>query len=259
VEKNRPNAVIEQIYKHASVRNYLSDPVPDEMIEEIVAAGQRASTSSNLQTYSVVVSKNQSQREQLQALCNNQLHISQAPVFLTWCADTSRMDRVTKARGYPHESEYMENFLMAAVDAAIAMQNAVLAAESLGLGMCYIGGIREQPLKIVKLLGLPKLVFPISGMTLGYPAQEAQIRPRLPLKAILHWEKYDTQHEVESLKAYDAAMIDTGIYDGRQVPILGKEGETEDYSWREHSARRASKATRINLRKELEEQGFLLK
>jgi FMN reductase (NADPH) len=253
------NPVIEQIYQHASVRNFKSDPIPDELIKEIVAAGQRASTSSNMQTYSVVVTKDENQRLEMQVLCNHQKHISQAPVFLTWCADVSRLDRITQARGYPHASEYTEHFLIAAVDAAIAMQNAALAAESIGLGMCYIGAIRNYPLEVIKLLGLPKLVFPISGMTLGWPAGEAMIRPRLPLNAILHWEKYDTSQEDEALEVYDTAMIDTRIYRGRQVPVPGKVGEMEDYSWQEHSARRGSKPTRINLKSELQEQGFCLK
>ena len=255
----RENPVLELIYQHASVRDYKTDPIPKDMIRKVVAAGQRASTSSNLQTYSVVVTLDKTKRKRLQDLCNHQKHISQAPVFLTWCADLSRMDRIAYERDYEHISSYVENFLVAAVDAALAMQNAALAAESLGLGICYIGGIRNNPLEVVKLLELPKLVFPISGMTLGYPASEAMIRPRLPLEAVLHWEKYDPTSESEFLKAYDEAMVATGIYEGRQVPVPGRNGEVENYSWQEHSARRASKSTRINLRKELEEQGFLLK
>jgi len=258
VENKEMNSVIELIYRHASVRDYKTDPIPADMIREVVAAGQRASTSSNLQTYSVVVTQDLTKRKRLQELCNHQEHISQAPVFLTWCADISRMDRIASVRGYDHISDNVENFLMAAVDAALAMQNTALAAESLGLGICYIGGIRNQPLEVVKLLELPKLVFPISGMTLGYPASEAMIRPRLPLEAILHWEKYDSKHEPEALKAYDQAMLATDIYKGRQIKVSGGENETEEYSWQEHTARRASKRTRTNLKKELEEQGFQL-
>ena len=250
---------IKQINLHYSVRKYKTDPVSDEMIESIVAAGQRASTSSNLQTYSVVVVREMERRQRLQELCGNQSHITQAPVFMVWCADQSRLDRVCQARGYQAVNEYVEDFLVAAVDATLAMQNASVAAESFGLGMCYIGGIRNYPDEIIKLLNLPPLVFPISGMTLGWPDTDPFIRPRLPLKAILHWERYDISGENQILADYDRAMIQTGIYRGRQVPTPGVAGEVEDYSWQEHSARRSSKATRTNMRSILEDQRFPLK
>ena len=124
---------IELIHKHGSVRNYKTDPLDREIIETIVHAGQKAATSSNLQLYSVVVTQELTERQMLQEWCGNQRHISQAPVFLTWCADLSRMDRICSNRNYPHQSGYVENFLLASVDASIAAQNAGLAAESIGL------------------------------------------------------------------------------------------------------------------------------
>jgi FMN reductase (NADPH) len=128
----------------------------------------------------------------------------------------------------------------------------------LGLGICYIGGIRNHPEEVIELLGLPLLTFPLSGMTLGWPAAEPFIRPRLPLEAVLHWEEYDLSGEEEALDAYDRAMIETGIYRDRQVPVPGAEGETEAYGWMEHSARRASRAVRTHLRHVLQKQGFAL-
>jgi FMN reductase (NADPH) len=247
---------IEQIYAHYSVRRYKPDPVPRETVEAVVAAGQRASTSSNLQTYSVVAVVNEGKRQRLADLCGGQRQIRQAPVFMAWCADLNRLDRVCHMRGYQQITGYLESFLVSAVDAALAMQNAALAAESLGLGMCYIGAIRNQPEEVIELLELPPLVFPISGMTLGWPAAEPFIRPRLPLEAILHWECYDPAGEEAALQAYDQAMVETGIYRGRQVPVPGVEGEVEDYGWLEHSARRASRAVRTGLRGVLEQQGF---
>ena len=122
---------IEQIYAHFSVRSYKPDPVPCEMIETIVAAGQRASSSSNLQTYSVVAVMDHARKARLCKLCGDQEHIEQAPVFLAWCADLSRLERVCQARGYEQVSEYIENFLIAAVDASLAMQNAALAGDVL--------------------------------------------------------------------------------------------------------------------------------
>ncbi len=247
---------IEQIYRHASVRAYRPDQVGTDLIETVVAAGQRSSTSSNLQTYSVVAVRDAEIRVRLAELCGNQKHIIQAPVFLAWCADLGRLDRVCQLRGYQQVTSFLESFLVATVDAAIAMQTAAVAAESLGLGMCYIGAIRNQPEQVIELLGLPRLVFPISGMTLGWPAVEPFIRPRLPLRAILHWERYDLSEEAQALEEYDRAMVETGIYKGRQVPAPGRKAEMEAYGWLEHSARRASRPIRTALRQVLEQRGF---
>ncbi len=247
---------IEQIFRHASVRQYRPDPVSVGMVELVVAAGQRSSTSSNLQTYSIVAITDADKKARIAELIGNQRQILQAPVFLVWCADLSRLDRVCDLRGHRQVTAYVESFLVAAVDAAIAMQTAALAAESLGLGMCYIGAIRNQPREVISLLQLPRLVFPISGMTLGWPAVEPPIRPRLPLEAVLHWECYDSSQEAGALEAYDQTMIETGIYRGRQVEAPGRGGREEDYGWLEHSARRASTPVRTDLRRVLQEQGF---
>jgi FMN reductase (NADPH) len=247
---------IELAHRHYSVRDYKSDPVPVEMVKSIVAAAQRTSTSSNLQTYSIVAVADEEKRRRLSELCGNQKQIVQAPVFLAWCADLSRLSRVCQMRGYEQVTDHVESFLVAAVDAVIAAQTAALAAESLGLGICYIGSIRNHPREVIELLALPHLVFPVTGLTLGWPASRPFLRPRLSLEAMLHWERYDPQADAEALVDYDQAMIDTGIYKGRQVAVPGVEGEMEDYGWLEHSARRASLGLRSHLRAVLRDQGF---
>ena len=249
------NPTLDLIHVHASVRHYKPDPLPDAMIEAIVAAGQHASTSSNLQQYSVVAVTDAARREALAHLCGDQKHILEAPLFLAWCADLARLDGICQSHGYTQVTSYVENLLVAAVDVGIAAQNAALAAESLGLGICYIGYIRNNPEEIIRLLELPRLVFPITGMTVGWPSKPHHLRPRLPLQAVLHRERY-TPIDESALCAYDRAMQATGIYRGRQVPVPGKSGEMEGYGWLEHSARRVSLAERTGLRQALEKQGF---
>jgi len=251
-------ATMEVIHRHASVRSYKSDQVAKELVEEIVVAGQRASTSSNMQCYSVVAVSDSMKREKLAKLCGNQKHIRQAPIFLAWCADLSRLERVCERRGYKQVSKNVESFLVSAVDVALAMQNATLAAESLGLGMCYIGAIRNHPLDVIELLELPSLVFPISGMTLGWPSIAPKLRPRLPLGAVLHWERYESQGEEALIREYDTSMKATGIYDGRQIKSNSGKDSGEGYSWSEHTARRVSRSVRVNLKQELADRGFLL-
>jgi len=247
---------IELIYKHGSVRQYKTNPVSDALIEEIVAAGQRASTSSNLQTYSVVATTDSSKINQIQEITGGQKHISQAPVFLLWCADFSRLKRTCFHQGYQINADYLENFLVGTVDAAIASQTAGLAAESLGLGFCYIGAIRNHPRQVSRLFQLPELVFPVFGMTLGWPVKAPLIRPRLPLEAVLHREIYQ-QDDLALLKEFDQAMIDTGIYENRQVDR--QDQEPAEYGWMEHSARRMSKPSRPELKDTIIESGFSLK
>lgn len=252
------NETLDLIKRHASVREFRPDPVPPSMVEEIISAAQHTSTSSNLQLWSVIAVTDLELKARLAELAANQAFIVSAPVFLIWYADLSRLDRVAELRGYTQVTEHVESFLVAAVDTAIAAQSAALAAESMDLGVCYVGAVRNQPAEIIAALGLPRLTFPIAGMALGYPIRRPLAKPRLPLRAVLHWQRYDGSGEDAALIAYDRIMAATGIYDGRQVPVPGKPGMTEDYGWLEHSARRASKAVRTHLRKVLEDQGFKL-
>ena len=252
------SATLDLIHAHGSVRRYKPDPLPASLVETIVAAGQRASTSSNKQTYSIIATADEEKRLALMEIAGGQIQVQQAPLFLTFCADRTRLDKVCELRGYKQDFSTLESFLIAAVDAALVAQNIALAAESLGLGICYIGAIRNNTAAVIELLKLPKGVFPITGMTIGYPLHPPRIRPRLPQEAILHWESYNPNQD-EALLAYDKKMIETGIYKNRQVPIAGKEGEMEAYGWMEHTARRVSAPSRQNLRAEVEKQGFELK
>ncbi len=250
--------VIDQIHRHASVRDYTDAPISRETVESIISAGQRAATSSNMQAFAVIAVIDPETKSAVAHLCGDQRHIVAAPVFLAWCADLSKLDRAGELRGLPRHHEYVENFLVAAVDAVLAAQNATLAAESLGLGTCYIGGIRNDPLGIVDLLHLPKLMFPITGMTLGWPRKPGTRRPRLPIEGVLHWDHYEAARVDTALLKYDQEMAATGIYNHRQVPAPGRSGQMEEYSWLEHSARRIAQPARAGLREALHEQGFML-
>lgn len=251
------NPTLNQIHKHASIRHYKPDPVPASTIESIIKAGQRASTSSNLQLYSVVAVTQAEKRKALTAIAETQDFIFEAPVLLVWCADLARLDRACQLQQTEQVVKYTDNFLLAAVDACLAAQNAALAAESMGLGMCYIGALRKNTRKVIHLLRLPRLVFPLFGMTLGWPEMSSWKKPRLPVKAVLHWEEYNPDQD-SLLREYDQTMEATGIYKGRQTPHPGREEEMEHYGWLEHSARRASSNPRTDIRQVLEEQGFSL-
>ncbi len=251
------NSTLELIHRHGSVRRFRGDPVSHASVEQIVAAAQRASSSSNLQAYSVVATTAREPIRQIAALCQQEW-IEAAPVFLTWCADLNRLDAVCEERHYRQVTRHVESFLIAAIDAALAAQTAALAAESVGLGICYIGSIRNDAAAMIRVLDLPRLVFPVVGMTVGWPDRPPMIRPRLPLDAVLRWETYGgAGHDRELLLAYDAAMRESGIYNDRHLPSpTGSEVSADEYGWMEHSARRVACAVREDLRDVLAGQGF---
>ena len=129
-----------------------------------MAAAQSAATSSNMQVWSVVSTTDPNKKKELAKIAGGQKHIEQCPLFLVWLADLSRNERLGNEEGVEMVvNPYVETFLVAAIDAALAAQNAVVAAESLGLSTVYIGAMRNNPEKVCELFNLPSMVFPVSG------------------------------------------------------------------------------------------------
>jgi FMN reductase (NADPH) len=225
------------------------------MLEAILSSAQMASTSSYLQHYSVVVVSDRDRKDRLAEVCGNQEHIRQCPIFLVLCADLHRLRRVCQREGTQIQTGYIESFLVAAVDTALLAQNVALAAESLGLGIVFIGGIRNNPAEVVAELALPDLVFPVTGMCLGYPAVDPPTKPRLPLPAVMHRERYQTEEMDTHLDEFDEAVA--GIEMFRYVET----GEV--YGWMARAARRVAhtdpKRLRVDVGRVLREQGFGLK
>jgi len=201
--------VIDSLLQHRSVRAYLPDALPPGTLETLVAAAQSAATSSNLQTWSVVAVEDPARKSRLAAFAHGQKHIEQAPLFLLWIADLSRATRL----GVSHSRtiatvDYLETFLVAVIDAAIAAQNAIAAAESLGLGTVYIGAMRNHPVEVAAEIGLPPGAMAVFGLCVGIPdpAMPAAIKPRLPQDTVLHHERYDATQESTQIAAYDAHL-----------------------------------------------------
>lgn len=143
-------------------------------------------------------------------LSGQQQHVAEAPEFLVWCADLSRIQTAISGRLDEHNDniELTENFIVSTVDAALAAQNSAIAAESMGLGILYVGGIRNDITTVSKLLQLPRYVYPLFGLCIGYPAEAPLLRPRLPLDAVLHENSYDNEKQLSAIQQYDQEMID---------------------------------------------------
>lgn len=205
------NQVLDVMLNHKTVRRFLNTPVSDDVLRTLVAAASSAPTSSNLQTWSVVAVRDPARIAKLAELSNKQKFITTAPLFLCWLADLSRLERLGERRGQAMEAlPYLEMYQTAALDAAFAAQNVVVAAESLGLGTCYIGGLRTNPPAVAEVLNLPRNVVAVYGMCVGTPdpAAVTEVKPRLPQSAVLHLETYDAGNEAEVVPAYDQAMLD---------------------------------------------------
>ncbi|WP_018751195.1 NADPH-dependent oxidoreductase [Paenibacillus sanguinis] len=258
------NPVIDQLVRHKSVRSFEPGrPLEEGVIETMLTAAQSAPNSSNFQSWSVIVIEDQERKAQLMQLCDNQAFIGESSVFLVFCADASRHKYVTDRQGYPFNSDYLELLLVSSFDSMLAVQNASTAAESLGLGCCMVGAIRNKAREVAKLLKLPPLCYATVGLAVGYPARDTKVKPRLPQQVIVHREEYSTAVLEEGIQAYDAKMANTGIYEGRRIHIPGvtPEVEPEHYGWIEHTARRMARGNdfRRDLAPFLTEHGFTLK
>jgi FMN reductase (NADPH) len=200
------NETIALQLKHRSIRKFTNDPIPAEQKAAIIQAAQHAATSSNMQAYSIIGVTDSAMRQELAAFAGNQAYIMECPWFLVFCADLYRYETAVHLHTSAEVTGNVENFLVASVDAALAAQNAAIAAESLGLGIVYIGGLRNRPAEVSRLLQLPKLVYPVFGMCLGVPDQEPLPRPRLPQAAVYHENTYSVEGCKEGIAAYDEAI-----------------------------------------------------
>jgi nitroreductase len=200
------NEVLETIINHRSVRGFRTDALPEGTLELLVAAAQSASTSSNLQVWSVVAVQKPEHKARLARLAGNQQFIRDAPLLLVWLADLARLNGIAADRQLQAEgTQFTEAFILGIVDATLAAQSALIAAESLGLGAVYIGAMRNHPEQVAAELGLPPGVFAVFGMSVGWPdpAKASGIKPRLPQRVVLHREIYDADPKREAINQYN--------------------------------------------------------
>lgn len=200
-------SVLQQIHKHRSIRKYKPDPIPDELLMDILEAGLRTSSSGNMQSYSVIVTRDDHLRQQLYQAHMQQKMVLAAPVFLTFCADFHRMRRWLDLRDAPDNFDNFFSFMVAAIDAVLASQTTALAAESRGLGICYLGSTFANAGRIGEILELPPNVVPVVGFSLGYPAEDPELRDRLPITGIVHDNVYHSYTDQEILNIYQDREI----------------------------------------------------
>jgi nitroreductase len=214
---------------HRSVRAFTEQPVADDELTAMIAAAQSASTSSNLQSWSVVAVRDSERKARLAALAGEQLFIVRAPLFLVWLADLGRARRLAERHVRPLDgTDYLESTLLSFIDVALAAQNAVIAAESLGLGAVFVGAIRNHPQAVAAELELPPNTVAAFGLAVGTPdpGERAAIKPRLPQAAVLHLERYDAAAADAHIATYDERLSGYnarfGLSGGWSERVLGR-------------------------------------
>jgi len=201
----RQSPVIAQQLAHRSVRSFTDEPIEPDLLETLVRCGQAAASSSFIQAYSVVRVSRPAVRRAIAQAAGGQPWIARAAEFLVFCADLRRVDAACRRADRGPIEGYAEHGLAAIVDVGLMAQNVLLAAESVGLGGVFIGGIRNQIQTVADLLQLPRLVVPVFGMCLGWPADAPEVKPRMPLQIVLHQDKYQDPPE-SALANYDSVM-----------------------------------------------------
>lgn len=245
---------LDTILNHKTIRNYKSDPVDEKILEKILEAGFRASTTGNMQVYSVIVTKDEDKRKELCKLHFNQKMVEQAPVLLTFCADFNRFNKWCRQRKAEPGYDNFLSFFTAAIDALLVAQNACVAAEDFGLGICYLGTTTYQADKLIDFFDLPKGVVPVTTVVVGYPAEDPEQADRLPAKGVVHYEKYSD---------YSSEDIDEIYAEKESLPITKKlleENQLETLA-QIFTQNRYKKADNLHfskvLLKVLEQQGFM--
>ena len=191
--------IIELLKAHRSIRKFKNRPVATDLLHELIQAGQAAASSSFLQAATIIRISDPTKRATLAALANHQPYIESAAEFLVFCADMNRAACCCDWHDASANTGFTEQFIIATVDASLVAQNIVVAAESAGLGICYIGALRNNPAEVSSLLALPQNTYPVFGLCLGWPDQDPEVKPRLPLEIMLRENSYGGDVDFERL------------------------------------------------------------
>lgn len=186
---------MQTLLEHRTIRKYKSQPIEDNILNQILEAGFRASTTGNMQVYSIIVTKDKERKEELCKFHFGQTMVKEAPVVLTFCADFNRFNKWCEQRNAEPGYDNFLSFMTAAIDALLVAQNVTIAAESFGLGICYLGTTTYMADKIIEFLKCPKGVVPITTLVVGYPDENPELVDRLPYKGIVHNEFYEDYSE----------------------------------------------------------------
>ncbi|WP_163217488.1 NADPH-dependent oxidoreductase [Bacteroides sp. 224] len=244
---------MESMKNRRTIRKYKQETISSELLNDLLETAFRASTTGNMQLYSVVVTRDKEMLAQLSPAHYNQKPIQTAPVVLTFCADFNRFCKWCEERKAVPGYNNFQSFMNAAMDALIVAQTFCTAAEDKGLGICYLGTTTYNPQMIIKTLQLPKLVFPIATITVGYPDECPELVDRLPIEGIIHEETYKDYSPADIDRLYsfkESLAINKKFIEENQKETLAQVFTDIRYS------KKDNEAITENLFKVIREQGF---
>lgn len=247
---------IRGLLSRRSIRAYRDEPVPDALIDVLLACAQSAPTKSNLQQYSILVVKDATVRKRLAPWVPRTAILEGVPGLVVFLADMRRNQRIGEMRGKPHENNNLDTFLNATVDAALAMGFFTVAAEGAGLGTACLSSLRDHMHGVARVLELPDGVFPIAGLMFGWPSADGYVNQRLPQSVVVHRDRYDDTGLEEEIDEYDRtrdAIFPVPAERQRQRALYG---EAEFYGWSEAVARQLSVPERAEFKAFLRRHGF---
>lgn len=245
---------METLKLRRTIRKYQEKDIPADLLEDLLETSFRASTVGNMQAYSVIVTRDAERKERLAPAHFNQPMVRQAPVVLTFCIDLHRFSQWCLQRRTEPGYDNLEWFVTGAIDALLVAQTFCVAAEKAGLGICYLGTTTYNPDLIVEALELPELVFPITTVTVGWPAENPEQVDRLPAAAIIHEETYHdyTPERIDLLYAYKESLPENRLF----VLENGKETLAQVFTEVRYT-REASEAMSQKLWEVMKKQGFV--
>ena len=231
---------LRQVLLRRTHRRYDPRPVPEGLLRLLLGVAFSASSKSDFQQVSVIRVKDRTRSERLAALIPDMPWIGSAPVFLVFCGDARRLERLGEFRGHPNDNGRLEGFFNAAIDAALVLQTFILAAETAGLGCCPISALRNHADAVATVLELPDKVFPVAGLCVGYPAAAGFVSMRLPLAVTMHTDRYNDRHLAESVAAHDHRRAERYSPPREQQRAPETFGYADFYGWSEDKTRQAA-------------------
>lgn len=250
------NETLSGILDRRSRRHFTAASVTDDLLQTLLAAAFSAPSKSDLQQACVIHVRERSKLERIAASSEKVQWITRAPVFLVWCGDSRRIRRLAAWREHPFANDHLDAFMNAAVDAGIAMQTFIIAAESVGLGCCPVSEVRDHIDVLSRELSLPEWVFPVAGLCVGWPTGESRVSMRLPLETTVKVDTYDDTHLFDEVADYDRRREAAEPTPPESQRLADEFGVAVEYGWSENRTRQYSKPARADFGRYVRRQGF---
>ena len=256
--KIQETRTLKSILSRRSIRKFLNKPISKELLTLLLAAAQSAPSKSNLQQYSILVIQDHNIKNEISNLIGNTKWALTAPIFLLFLADIRRNIKITHDRGYDHKNNNVDTFMNGVIDAALSMQSTICASESLGLGVCPISMIRNIIEEVKAICKLPKGVFPIAGLAMGWPDEKSNVSIRLAQNIVTHYDKYNEKDLIHKINKYDERVFKKDPIPENKQRHVELYGVAKKGTWSENISRQLSVPERSNFKKWLKGNGFNL-